>query len=277
MGVGSGWSNMSKATKALPMMHVFAESRKQYGLGHVMRCMALTEEWASRGGLSMNWGIDIRKLESIYDSIAVIDGYYLFQSDERTTQLKLSDYKVAYEILKQNRNLVVVINEHLGYFYCDVFLNHCYRAEEMQYKMTAKLLLGSQYFLLKKKYRHVQISETIPVFDTDQQQRGLPSDEFAEKLASAKLVVCSAGTTVYEALSLGKLIVLRCNNDSERWTYGHLLADEYVADESSEGFRFMNTPSLELEAMRARGPRLIDGQGPKRVADALLGSYREML
>ena len=267
---------MPKATKALPMMHVFAENRKQYGLGHVMRCIALTEEWASRGGLSMNWGADIRKLESIYDSIAVIDGYYLFQSDERTAQLKLSDYKVAYETLKRNRNLVVVINEHLGYFYCDVFLNHCYRAEEMPYKMTAKLLLGSQYFLLKKKYRHVQISETIPVFDTDQQQRGLPSDEFAEKLASAKLVVCSAGTTVYEALSLGKPIVLRCNYDSERWTYNHLLADGYVVEENTTGFNFVNTPGGALEVMKAKGPQLIDGQGPRRVADALLEAYRNM-
>lgn len=257
-------------------MHVFAENREGRGLGHVMRCMALTEEWASRGGLFVNWGTDITQLESAYDAIVVIDGYYLFQDNERTKKLQLSDYKRAYEILRTNRNLVVVLNDHLGYFYCDVFLNHCYRAEEMPYKMTSQMLLGTQYFLLRKQYQKINITETLDVFDADQQNRGVPADEFAERMASAKIVVCSAGTTVYEALSLGKPVVLRCNYDVERWTYNHLIANSYAVEENPDGFRFVNTPSLALEDMKRRGPKLVDGQGPKRVGDALLKAYQAM-
>src|SRR3990167_1823338 len=112
-----------------PMLHVFADS--EHFLGHKMRCHALAEEYSSRGGIVVNWGNDVSASECVFNGIVVIDGYYLFQSKERTAQEQLSNYREAYIKFSKQNNLVVVLNDHAGKYYCNVFINHNYRAEKI--------------------------------------------------------------------------------------------------------------------------------------------------
>jgi UDP-2,4-diacetamido-2,4,6-trideoxy-beta-L-altropyranose hydrolase len=151
-----------------------ADANARMGTGHLMRCLALTQAWQSRGGEAIfitacestgllqrlhdegfqviqlgeahpdsdDWATTSQALAAHSDAWVVLDGYHFDPAYQR--QIKESGHPV----------LVIDDMAHLDYYYADVVLNQNINAEQLRYSCepTTRLLLGTRYALLRSEF-----------------------------------------------------------------------------------------------------------------------------
>ncbi|MGZ4478099.1 MAG: PseG/SpsG family protein [Nocardioidaceae bacterium] len=115
-----------------------------------------------------------------------------------------------------------------------------------------------------------------------------PTDRLADLVAAADLVLCGAGTSVWEVCALGRPAAVVCLADNQEEAYERLVdtgavlglghASELCGDPDPVDFRRRLGELLADAPLRRRiaatGWHMIDGQGKTRVADALLALSR---
>ena len=224
------------------------------GLGHKMQGQAILEAWQERGGNGSFTGTPTKL------SVIVFDGY---QWEDR-----------ARKLWKDAGHFVVTIHDVIGKYTCNLLIDKNYRAEYKSYAAasTTRMLLGVDYFPLRDIYKTLDPTEEVDVFDADSVSRALLPNDFARQMARAKVVVCSAGLTVYEALYLQKPIILRCATGNQRWTYDHLLADGLAIPADSYGPIFFLDDNVLRSRQRESLAGLIDGHGAERIVVAITTS-----
>lgn len=225
------------------------------GLGHKMRCLALGEEWARRGGKVYESGFPVAGR-----AVLVFDNYAY---EDRSRQL----WKNAghFIVNLEDRLLDVPIT-------CDLLVNYQYGADrDTHYKTNGVQLLGPQYFLMSDTVRDAEWIDGIEWFDADAQNRAMSPKLFSSHLASAKYIKCSAGGTVYQALYFKKPIILRMAAENQKIAYINLIRDGYCLPDTPES----------VEQIEQHGPywreaimqNLVDGIGSVRVAGKILEAY----
>jgi len=107
--------------------------------------------------------------------------------------------------------------------------------------------------------------------------KDLPRSEFLKLLSESDLVITNAGTSVYEALALGRPVMAVPQNDFEKVVAGILKdADAVVTPESNTSVEILNSLAsivddhIERQRIAKAGSELIDGRGSVRIADIIL-------
>ena len=200
------------------------------GLGHKLRCQTLGNEWLGRGGIVHFSG------EPTVPAVIVFDDYSGVDADRA---------------LWQCANLTVVIEDRplADLITCDVLLNQNYGAEKLRYNTTGRMLLGAQYFMLRDDYCTLNVKEKIEVFDADAQDRKLDAGRFARTVASAEVIVCSAGCTAHEALYLKKTMLLRLSAPNQLVPYEALINDGYALPENSDSERRARSDKSAMKSL----------------------------
>ncbi len=153
---------------------VRADANTQMGVGHLMRCLALTQGWKARGGQVtfitncksdrlrqrlLDEGVQVVTLAQSYPDAAdwqatlqvlaahpaawvVLDGYHLDSAYQR--QIKRAGHRL----------MVIDDMAHLDHYYADIVLNQNINAEQLHYACEpyAQLLLGTRYALLRSEF-----------------------------------------------------------------------------------------------------------------------------
>jgi hypothetical protein len=178
----------------------------------------------------------------------------------------IDDYYYPREEMQAWRHLgfqVVCFTEFKGDFPADVIVNQNIGAEKMRYN-NPMTLLGTRFFMLRQEYLTIDpINSMGGIFDADSVNRKLSPSEFAHTLAEARVIICSAGLTVYEALYLDKPVLLRCAAENQKNTYDNLIQGGYCLPYTKEYLDKVKmgwTPET-----KGMGKLLIDGEGPNRV------------
>lgn len=108
-----------------------------------------------------------------------------------------------------------------------------------------------------------------------------PTDSLGELMTEADVVLCAAGSSVWEVCTLGRAAGLLCLVDNQRAAYERLVASGVVADlgtldalrsgESPAGpsVRRLLTDARRADQLSHAAWNLVDGRGKERVADAL--------
>lgn len=109
-----------------------------------------------------------------------------------------------------------------------------------------------------------------------------PSESLAAMIASSDVVVCAAGTSMWESFALGACVGLVCVADNQKQAYERVLSEgiglgvgtlHEVKHDSSDARRALTRLLTEVP-LRSRlagaGWQMIDGRGKERVVDALL-------
>jgi UDP-2,4-diacetamido-2,4,6-trideoxy-beta-L-altropyranose hydrolase len=162
------------AVNVKPLL-VRADANARTGIGHLMRCLALAQEWHSRGGevtfitacdsgslrqrLSgggfqtvllerchpdpSDWAVTSEVLARHPDTWVVLDGYHFDP-----------DYQLHIRAVG-HRLLVIDDTAHLDRYYADVLLNQNIYASQLDYvcEPYTRLLLGSRYVLLRSEFQ----------------------------------------------------------------------------------------------------------------------------
>jgi UDP-2,4-diacetamido-2,4,6-trideoxy-beta-L-altropyranose hydrolase len=160
-----------------------ADATRTMGTGHIMRCIALAQEWTQQGGtvhflshcaskaleqritgtgavlhrletFSSNGGPVGHALELLQQTgsrILIMDGYHF--EPEYHTRIRREGFKL----------LIIDDYQHLGYYDADIILNQNLGAEKISYQTGSEsvLLLGSQYTLLRDEFLN-QTDDALP-------------------------------------------------------------------------------------------------------------------
>ena len=234
----------------IPEIYLWADDKS--GLGHKMRCLALGEEWTKRGGVVHTGGTPDK------NSVVVFDGY---EWENR-----------ALKMWGEGRNLVVRIDDRdlsglTEILLCDVFINPNYGAYEEHLPPLPKhcrALIGPEYFMLRDDILNARVSSGGGFIDAD--VRDIDVSKFAQILASADSVICSASTKAHEALFFGKPIILRQTADNQAIPYNAMILEDYAVPDGSG-----------LEPSPNVGQKAIDGRGRERVVDAIFEEWVEWI
>lgn len=239
----------------LPDLYLWTDD--SIGLGHKMRMFAIGEEWVMRGGNIYTGG-----MPSV-PSIIIFDGYAW---EDR-----------AYQLWHDAGHIVVVMEDRIRNpnIAAHVFVdeNHRAWARGHTYPRVRQLCFGVGYVPIRKDYKLVAVSESEDVFDADAVRRGVEPDEFVARMAKAKVVVCSAGVTAYEALFLRKPVLLRLAADNQKWTYQHLIADGYAFPEDPSILSKLLAFPENRQRQAMRIGELVDGGGARRICDVALREW----
>lgn len=244
--------NQSVFKHQVPSLYLWYD--KDCGLGHKLRCQTLGNEWLRRGGAVHFSG------EPTTPAVVVFDNYNKPDTDRE----KWGRANLVVNI--EDRPLVDVIT-------CDILLNQNYGAEQLRYNTTGRVLLGAQYFMLRGDYLALDVSETRDVFDADAQSRNLEAGKFARAMASARVIVCSAGCTAHEALYLKKPALLRLSAPNQSVAYENLIADGYALPENSDSEGRARSDKAYIS--KVKNQNIIDGKGVERVVDAILEEWEK--
>ena len=114
-----------------------------------------------------------------------------------------------------------------------------------------------------------------------------PTSSLADEVVAADLVVSAAGTSSWELLCLGAACAFLCVADNQQVSYNRITTLGVVAGlgrleqvrEDPGGAvrrmaRLLDDPA-ERDRLRTEAGRLVDGQGRVRVAEAVLGQWRQ--
>lgn len=151
-----------------------ADASATMGTGHLMRCLAVAQEWRARGGTvtlvtvcamdalldrfavegveiirlgktypdDADWAIMRRVLHEYADAWVILDGYHF-------------DARYQQDVLSTRHRLAVVDdNAHLPEYFANVILNQNIHASELadRYGPSPVLLLGPRYALLRREF-----------------------------------------------------------------------------------------------------------------------------
>jgi spore coat polysaccharide biosynthesis predicted glycosyltransferase SpsG len=106
--------------------------------------------------------------------------------------------------------------------------------------------------------------------------------ELTEHIADADLVISASGTTLWELLCVGAASAVVCVVDNQEIGYARVIATGVAAGlgglttmrtdlaPARDALRALLLDPAERDRLRAAGWHLVDGQGRRRVADALL-------
>lgn len=229
------------------------------GRGHWMRCHAIAEEWKERGR-EVIW----QKLDTSA-KVVLVDGY-------SWTPKNIARFQAA-------GKQVVRIDDLGGGPSANGLINYNYGAGFDHYQLSNGVLalFGPQNAPIRKEiveqrnnvpdFRHISAND---IFDCDAVNRSLDPDQFTQRLLRAKIIICSAGVTVYEALCLGRPVFLRCSSDNQVMTYNGLIANGYAIPATES----LCVGEDTLHSLSAKGQELIDGQGAVRISNFLERFYR---
>lgn len=222
------------------------------GLGHVMRSRTIGQSWnAMFGGLTYRGVVDPAHVAT---GVVVFDNYLATQ-DDFDYWGKFGHTVVAYTDFNSPVNADIVVNQNIG----------------ARVNSSGKNLLGPLYFALREEYFGLKIDVAGGVFDADAQDRKLDPLEFAQRMALASCVITSAGTTAYEALYLGKPLILRLKTDNQELTYNGLINGGYALPDTDKNVsRAYDNWLPELRD----GRYLVDGLGARRVCRAIFQIWR---
>ncbi|WP_419784427.1 UDP-2,4-diacetamido-2,4,6-trideoxy-beta-L-altropyranose hydrolase [Maridesulfovibrio sp.] len=174
----------NKTASTLKTLLIRADANSSIGIGHVMRCLALAEEWISGGGDAIlagnisnpalletvaKFGLKFVPIETSYPdskldaeqlikiagtlsagSWIVLDGYFL-------------DAGYQNQIRKAHPNTLVMDDyNHLDEYTCAVLLNQNLGSESIKYKINpdARILAGVQYTMLRNEFRMAARNKT---------------------------------------------------------------------------------------------------------------------
>ena len=155
-----------------------ADANERMGTGHIMRCIALAQEWVKQKGtieficcLSNN--TLLQKLQSLDFGVCPIEKSCPDPLDITTTLLKATQKKAAavvvdgyhftpgyHEKIRAEKNRLMVIDDynHLPFYHADILLNQNMETNTIPYNTlpgTIKLL-GSDFILLRDEFLSVK-------------------------------------------------------------------------------------------------------------------------
>jgi UDP-2,4-diacetamido-2,4,6-trideoxy-beta-L-altropyranose hydrolase len=157
------------------MLCLRADASTQMGTGHIMRCLALAQIWQAKGGQAFFvMATESPKLEERLhmEGFKVVHHHALLGSWEdgqqtislahkfQAKQIVLDGYHFGSSFQQQLKNagfcvLCMDDNGHADHYYADWVLNQNIHAQEGMYSNRepyTKLLLGTQYILLRKEF-----------------------------------------------------------------------------------------------------------------------------
>ncbi len=157
-----------------PTLVIRADAGTQEGIGHIMRCLALAQEWQTVGGavefVSASDSNHLRQwIASGGFPLTPVRSPYPHPSDWESLSLVLAAQGEAWVVLdgyhfdasyqsriKQAGYRLLVIDDmaHLDTYHADVLLNQNLHAAELSYhcKPDTQLLLGNRYALLRAEF-----------------------------------------------------------------------------------------------------------------------------
>jgi UDP-2,4-diacetamido-2,4,6-trideoxy-beta-L-altropyranose hydrolase len=168
-----------RSNRELPPLLVRADADATQGTGHVMRCLALAQEWCARGGsvrfvsarpsprLSrriQSSGATLIEIEQAHPNFADLDSTVrsleqLQRGAKSPAWVVLDGYHFDNDFQRQLRRagcrlLVIDDNNHLPRYDADIVLNHGIRAPRLDYRASddAWFLLGTGYALLRAEF-----------------------------------------------------------------------------------------------------------------------------
>ncbi len=152
-----------------------ADSSAEMGTGHVMRCLALGQAWQNSGGevvfitACREEGLIQRLRNEEFDVHLLTHSYpnpsdWAYVKDVLSTNpnawVVLDGYhfdEIFHQLIKRDGHRLLVIDDmcHLEHYYADIVLNQNLHAEHLSYSSESdtRLLLGSQYALLRREFR----------------------------------------------------------------------------------------------------------------------------
>lgn len=158
-----------------PHLAIRADASPATGTGHLMRCLAVAEEWTDRGGtVTLITASTVEALLKRFESCGVrvlrLRNAYPADEDMATMRRLLKRYPEApvlvdgyhfdgtyqSQILSAGYRLAVVDdNAHLPRYSADLILNQNIHAPELasRYPASARLLLGPCYALVRREFR----------------------------------------------------------------------------------------------------------------------------
>ncbi len=165
-----------------------ADANSRIGNGHVMRCLALAENWKSRGGhvtfLSNCEELRERITEDHPDfihlekshpdpydlekTLSILRQRHYVSREYPRTWLVLDGYHFdshyQHAIRKTGHRLLVIDDTaHLPNYHADLLLNQNYHAGHLPYQTDSdtKFLLGTRYVLLRREFLHFHKKQTM--------------------------------------------------------------------------------------------------------------------
>lgn len=216
------------------------------GLGHIMRSATVEFAWKSMFGDTI--------VADGYAEIVVVDDYTV--TNEQRAKLMLDSFVVSYTEFNHEHLADIAVNQNLG--------ANTYGAR--------KNLNGPRYYAIRREYLGMPVSNDGGVFDADAEKRGLTPYEFSRKMARASAVVTATGLAAYEALYLGKPLLLRCIADNQQLSYDNLISQEYALPAEP---KYIHQAERGLLPPLRSGKTLVDGLGAARVAREIFVQWRE--
>ena len=157
-------------------MHLFirADANEQIGMGHLMRCLSLSQAWKKAGGkvsfitacsndrmlqCLKGEGFAVHPLKDSYPRVQdwKVTKHLLAQTPESWLILDGYSFDSAYqkEVKRRGHRLMVLDDmARLPYYYADIILNQNIHADEMSYfcASNTKILRGTEYVLLRQEF-----------------------------------------------------------------------------------------------------------------------------
>lgn len=236
---------------SIPVVHFCADANS--GLGHVMRSKALQGAWRSMFSANITCNAPGFPDDP---SVVVFDDYNV-NDEQRAFWMSFGHMVVSYTEFNVEQNADIIVNQNIG----------------ASASGGKKNLLGPRYFALREEYFNLRINESGGVFDADAEKRNLSPVEFSQKMALASHVVTAAGLAAYEALYLGKQLLLRKIADNQELTYTNLIAKGY-AEPATEGN--IGRAVLGDRFTLRDGRFLVDGLGAGRVCREIMNLWRNL-
>lgn len=161
-----------------------ADADPTMGTGHVMRCLALAQEWKERGGRVVL--VTACKLEGLLDRFAEEGAEVVRLSDayphpgdlavtervlraQRDAWLVLDGYHFVGEYQSCVSDLIQHVmvlddNAHLAWYRAEIILNQNIHAASLalRYPVSCRLLLGPRFVLLRREFRALERRTRTP-------------------------------------------------------------------------------------------------------------------
>ena len=218
-----------------------------------MRSRALQNAWKAMFGDDMTVGDGNIPKES---GVVVFDDYDA-TDDVRATWVRKGHIVISYTDFNERQLADMVVNQNVG----------------AKAACWFKSLCGPRFFALRDEYFNLRTDASGGVFDADAEKRNLDSLEFAHRMALASCVITAAGITAYEALYLGKPLLLRCVADNQELTYNGLISGGYALPANDANVSRAHDGTLpELRS----GRTLVDGLGAGRVCREIFNLWRQL-
>lgn len=232
------------------------------GLGHYVRCGALAAELERRGASTYTIGPRDTAPQWTFNVVVI---------DMRSYMPPVPGIPYT----------VRIIDEPAQQGPCDLMVLGSAGVGEAAFVSAAagRVLLGPRYSLLRPEF----VAEQGIVRDRDgvldiRKVAGWSAADFAEQIASAKVVVTYAGMRAMEAACVSTPAVLIPRNRGESMNATRLVeagAAVRSTEDEAEGVarRLLDLPEL-LDRMSLATRGLVDGLGCARVADEIQGLFR---